>query len=154
MSPWEIALLAAGAAVAGGLPVAWFTRPMKIKTPTDAQSPAAALLTMVADATEKQRQQEVRRPVYLEFLVRVEAALGTAGPTSASALEERRAVSSALDAMELVGPADVIETARHLASLAQHDDSRSYSEVEQAKTAFLASARGALGSPAGAISGG
>ncbi|MET8561234.1 hypothetical protein ABZV75_11840 [Streptomyces flaveolus] len=120
---------------------------MKIKTPTGAQPPAAALLTMLGDGARDQRQQEMRRPAYLEFLVRVEAALGAADPTGASALEERRAVSSALDVLELVGPAEVIATARHLASLAQRDDGRSSSEVEQARTAFLASARSALGSP-------
>lgn len=151
MSPWEIALIAVGSAVAGGLPVAWFTRPMKPRATSEAQPLAADFLMMITDAARDQRQREVRRPAYLEFLVRVDAALGMAGPTSASTLEERRAVSSALDALALVGPSDVVEAAQSLASLGQRDDWRLSSEAEHARTAFLSSARSALGSSSGAL---
>ncbi|MEK8146302.1 hypothetical protein NKH18_48790 [Streptomyces sp. M10(2022)] len=112
-----------------------------------AQSPAAALLTILNEAARDQRQQAVRRPAYLEFLVRVDAALSMGGPTGTLALEERSSLINALEVLELVGPADVVETARHLALLAQHNDGSSPSKVEQARMAFLASARGALGSP-------
>ncbi|MBT2527465.1 hypothetical protein J7E91_19050 [Streptomyces sp. ISL-99] len=124
---------------------------MKIKTPTGAQPLAAALLALRNDAARVQREREARRPAYLELLVRVDAALGMTG---ISTVEERRTVTGALDVLELVGPGNVVETARHLASLAQRDGGIPSSEVEQARTAFLASARSALGSPAGALSAG
>ncbi|MGX1668625.1 hypothetical protein [Streptomyces sp. NPDC055400] len=117
---------------------------MRRRATAGKQPLASDLLTLFSDAAHAQRQRETRRPAYLEFLVRVEAALGAADPTSVATLEQRRAVSRALDALLLVGPSDVVETAQHLASIAQQEG-RSPSDVEQARTAFLTSARSALG---------
>ncbi|MGX1909365.1 hypothetical protein ACWIID_10920 [Streptomyces phaeochromogenes] len=124
---------------------------MRLKATAEAKPLASDILMMVSNAARDQEQREVRRPAYLEFLVRVDAALGMAGPTGASTLEERRAVSSALDVLVLVGPSDVVETAQHLAALAQRDHGHSSSEVEHARTAFLTSARSALGSSSDAL---
>lgn len=152
MSPWGIALVAVGSAIAGGLVVAWFARPMKVKATSETQPLAADLVRLITGDAREQREREARRPAYLDFLVRVGAALGMAGPVGASTLEERRAVSSALDVLVLVGPADAVEAAQHLAALAQRDDWRLSSEVGEARAAFLTSARSALGSSSGALS--
>ncbi|WP_326812348.1 hypothetical protein OIE62_07330 [Streptomyces scopuliridis] len=108
-------------------------------------------MMLIGSATHAQRQREMRRPAYLEFLICIEAALGTANPGAAS-LEEQRAVNRALDALVLIGPSDVVETAQRLASLVQPDHGRSPSEVERARTAFLTSARSALGTFSGDLS--
>ncbi|MFC8661936.1 hypothetical protein [Streptomyces sp. NPDC057199] len=145
MSPWEIALIAVGSAIAGGLPVAWFTRPMRVKATSETQPLAADLVRLITGDGRVQREREARRPAYLDFLVRVDAALGLVDPVGASTLEERRAVSSALDVLVLVGPSDAVEAAQHLAALAQRDDWRLSREVGEARAAFLTSARSALG---------
>lgn len=53
-------------------------------------------------------------------------------------------MSGALDALVLVGPYDVVETAQRLASLVQPDRRHSPDGAERARTAFLTSARIAL----------
>lgn len=140
MSLWVLALVAAGAAVAGSLSCAWFARPMGHQ----AKTVLPEILKEFGDAAHTQREREFRRPAYLEFLVRVNAALGAADPSGTASLEERRAVSSALNVMVLVGPANVVEAAQHLASLVHDDHWRSPSDVEHARTAFLTAARSAL----------
>ncbi|WP_435059253.1 hypothetical protein [Streptomyces sp. bgisy060] len=145
MTSWGMVLLVAAAAVAGGLTTAWFARPMRLETSTGTQELATALLTLRLGAAMDQRQREARRPVYLDFLLRIDAVLRATGEP---AMEERRAVASALDVLELWGPADVVEAARHLASLAQRDGGSPSGDVEQARTAFLTAARAALGSAA------
>ncbi|MER5210985.1 hypothetical protein ABT063_10480 [Streptomyces sp. NPDC002838] len=125
---------------------------MKLKATSQAQPLAADIVRMITGDARDQREREVRRPAYLDFLVRVDAALGLVGPTGASTLEERRAVRSALDVLVLVGPSDVVEAAQRLAALAQRDDWRLSSEVGEARAAFLTSARRALGSSLDALS--
>ncbi|WP_157876595.1 hypothetical protein [Streptomyces graminilatus] len=145
-------LVAAGSAFAGGLCVAWFARPV-VRRPTDEQPEqglAAAVpefLRAMADAPRAERQREADRAAYLEFLVRVEAAFGAASAGSTAPLAERRAVSEALDALRLVGPADVVEAAQDLTALALADHGSSPDDVERAKATFLNAARSALKPP-------
>ena len=156
MSLWEMVLVAAGSAVAGALPVAWFARPIGRRPAERPEHPLAAvypaILMAIGDARRAEREQEARRPAYIEFLVRVEAA-NAAAPSGAASLDERQAVSKALDVIALVGPADVVKAAQHLAlTLLTHaGHERSPDNVERARTAFVNAARSALEPPASLI---
>jgi hypothetical protein len=152
MSPWELVLVAAGSALAGSLCVVWFARPAR-GGPTH-EGPeqrlatvAPAILMALADAPRAELQRDTERSAYVEFLVRVEAAVAAASPGRAAPLAVRRAVGASLDVVVLVAPADVVEAAQHLSSLAQADQGCSAHDVEHARTAFLNAARGALKPP-------
>ncbi|MFG2370471.1 hypothetical protein ACGFY9_03195 [Streptomyces sp. NPDC048504] len=146
----EVALIAAVAAVAGGLPVIWFARPLRHRA-TSVAEVLPDVLQLIGSAANEQRQHDVRRPAYLEFLFRVEKALGAASPSGPAPLDKRRAVSSALDALRLVGPDDVVDAAQHLATLVQDDQRCPADDMDRAKTVFLAAARSALGVSAGGL---
>ncbi|MEV0471875.1 hypothetical protein [Streptomyces prunicolor] len=144
----EVALIAAVAAVAGGLPVIWFARPLRHQS-TSVAEVLPDVLQLIGSAANEQRQHDVRRPAYLEFLYRVDTALGATSPSGPAPLDKRRAVNSALDALRLVGPDDVLNAAQHLATLVQDDRSCPPDDVDRARTVFLTAARSALGVPAG-----
>ncbi|WP_416971654.1 hypothetical protein [Streptomyces sp. 4F14] len=147
MSPWELALVAVGSALAGGLSVAWFARPLGRRLADEAPERQLAavvpqIVMAIADAPRAERQREADRSAYVEFLVRVDGAFGAPGSTAP--LAERRAVGEALDVIRLIGPADVVEAAQGLAALARADHRASPHDVEHAKTTFLNAARSAL----------
>jgi hypothetical protein len=98
----------------------------------------------LADAPRAQQRHEFERSAYVEFLVRIEAAFTAATASRPAPLAERRAVSAALYVLVLVAPADVVESARHLASFTDAGHGCSPHDVEHARTTFLNTARSAL----------
>ncbi|MGI5457606.1 hypothetical protein ACQEWB_31440 [Streptomyces sp. CA-249302] len=147
MTPWQIVIVAVGSALAGGLVTSWFARPTSRLAAEGEEQPLAAVapaLAAIADGPRHERERDIERSAYVEFLVRVEAAFRHAAPGSATPLAHQRAVGAALDILRLVGPNEVAEAAQRLASLATADHGRSPHEVEDARNVFLNAARSAL----------
>ncbi|MEU6349655.1 hypothetical protein ABZ896_10045 [Streptomyces sp. NPDC047072] len=147
MTFWQMVIVAVGSAVAGGLVTYGFARPTGRPAAEKEEQPLTAValaLAAIADTPRQERERDVERSAYVEFLVCVEAAFRHAAPGSASPLAHQRAVGAALDILRLVGPDEVADAAQRLASLATTDHGCLPHEVEDARNAFLNAARSAL----------
>ncbi|WP_329276961.1 hypothetical protein [Streptomyces sp. NBC_01451] len=117
MSEWGVALIAAGAAVAGGVVTGWFTRSAGLRQATAAQHAgdrqADALLHTVQATLDEQKRARIderRRQVYgnfLEFTERV-AWLNNLE------LQVEPSMSRVMASLTLEGPASVEDPARQM----------------------------------------
>ncbi|MGX1671081.1 hypothetical protein [Streptomyces sp. NPDC055400] len=148
MGEWGIALVAAGAAIAGSIVTGWYTRNAGIQQAAaarhagDRQADAlldSVRLTLRGEAD--QRGSARRRQVYAEFLGAAEARILTER-TGRGQADDEIVLQRALGGVVLEGPAEVAHAAtvfvdglrRHLA----------LDDLDRAKLAFVAEARRTL----------
>lgn len=144
-----VALIAAGAAVAGSLVTGWFSRSAGIKQAQAARDSgerqADALLDSVrltVEAEARQRSLTLRRQVYADFLGAAEARI-LAERTGRGQPEDPARLQAAYGAVVLEGPTEAATAAQHLLDgLRRHDTP---DELAEAKHAFIAAAREGLG---------
>ncbi|MFG3253241.1 hypothetical protein [Streptomyces sp. NPDC048172] len=151
MGEWGVALITAGAAVAGGLVTGWFGRSAGVKQADAArhagERQAEALLDSVRltiEAEARQRSVTLRRQVYAEFLGVAEARI-LAERTGRGQPDDAVRLQTALGSVVLEGPAEVAAAAQHLLDgLRRHGTP---DELGQAKLAFISAAQEALNRP-------
>ncbi|MBY8869216.1 hypothetical protein [Streptomyces sennicomposti] len=149
MSEWGIALIAAGAAIAGSVVTGWYSRSAGIRQADAARHAgdrqAEALLEsvrMTVRGEAEQRALAVRRQVYAGFLGVAEARVlaertGRGGDQGDAVLLQR-----ALGEVVLEGPSDVAAAAARLVdALRRHEPP---DDLNRAKLAFVTEARRAL----------
>ncbi|MFF9312339.1 hypothetical protein ACF1BS_15655 [Streptomyces sp. NPDC014748] len=149
MSEWGIALIAAGAAIAGSVVTGWYSRSAGIRQADAARHAgdrqAEALLEsvrMTVRGEAEQRALAVRRQVYAAFLGAAEARVlaertGRGGEQGDAVLLQR-----ALGEVVLEGPSDVAAAAARLVdALRRHEPP---DDLNRAKLAFVTEARRAL----------
>ncbi|MYX46136.1 hypothetical protein GTW59_34585 [Streptomyces sp. SID89] len=149
MSEWGIALIAAGAAIAGSVVTGWYSRSAGIRQADAArhagERQAEALLEsvrMTVRGEAEQRALAVRRQVYAGFLGAAEARVlaertGRGGEQGDAVLLQR-----ALGEVVLEGPSDVAAAAARLVdALRRHEPP---DDLNRAKLAFVTGARRAL----------
>ncbi|MYX31902.1 hypothetical protein GTY75_35815 [Streptomyces sp. SID8381] len=149
MSEWGIALIAAGAAIAGSVVTGWYSRSAGIRQADAARHAgdrqAEALLEsvrMTVRGEAEQRALAVRRQVYAGFLGAAEARVlaertGRGGEQGDAVLLQR-----ALGEVVLEGPSDVAAAAARLVdALRRHEPP---DDLNRAKLAFVTEARRAL----------
>jgi uncharacterized protein (DUF2267 family) len=140
MSEWAVALIAAGAALAGSVVTGWYSRAAGIRQ-ADAVL-AAARATLAGEAALRARA--LRRQTYAEFLAaagdRVLAERTGRGPAG-----DEAALHRAAGAVDLEGPAAVSDAARAVVgALRRH---ASPDELRAAERDFTEAARAALAAP-------
>ncbi|MFS4107566.1 hypothetical protein [Streptomyces sp. PD-S100-1] len=149
MSEWGIALIAAGAAIAGSVVTGWYSRSAGIRQADAARHAgdrqAEALLEsvrMTVRGEAEQRALAVRRQAYAGFLGAAEARVlaertGRGGEQGDAVLLQR-----ALGEVVLEGPSDVAAAAARLVdALRRHEPP---DDLNRAKLAFVTEARRAL----------
>ena len=145
-----VALIAAGAAVAGSLVTGWFSRSAGIKQAQAARDSggrqADALLDsvrMTVEAEARQRSLSLRRQVYADFLGAAEATV-LAERAGRGQPDDPARLQAAYGAVVLEGPTEVAAAARHLLDgLRRHGTP---DELDQAKRAFISAAQDGLNS--------
>jgi hypothetical protein len=145
MSGWEIALVAAGSAIAGGLVTGWFTRPggkQALLVAGDPQADALAKAVQMAVREHRALQMfEVRRRTYMQFIQAAESVCWKR-TTGGASPADRLALHQALAAVELEGPPDVADAAREIVDRSRKD--QSLDELDDAKLNFISTAHGVL----------
>ncbi|MFI7008621.1 hypothetical protein [Streptomyces sp. NPDC050145] len=152
MSEWAVALIAAGAALAGSVVTGWYGRSAGIRQAEAArhagERQADALLASVRltlSGEARLRAQELRRRTYTEFLAAADDRL-LAERTGRGQGGDEAALHRAAGAVELEGPDEVAGAARALvAALRRH---ASPDDLRDAKRQFTEAARTALATAA------
>uniref|UniRef100_A0AAU2V770 Uncharacterized protein n=1 Tax=Streptomyces sp. NBC_00003 TaxID=2903608 RepID=A0AAU2V770_9ACTN len=145
MSDWGIAVIAAGAAIAGSVVTGWYGRSAGIRQATAARHAgdrqADALLEsvrMTLHAESRHRELALRRQTYAEFLGAAEARILTER-NGRGQPDDDVMLQRALGAVVLEGPADAAAAAQHLVDcLRRHARP---DELREAKLAFVAVAQ-------------
>ncbi|MGX2996438.1 hypothetical protein JNUCC64_19550 [Streptomyces sp. JNUCC 64] len=145
MGDWGIALIAAGAALAGSVVTGWYARGAGLRQAEAARHAgdrqADAVLEsvrMTLRAEAEHRESALRRQVYAEFLGAAEARL-LAERTGRGGADGDVALQRALGGVLLEGPSEVADAARHLVDgLRRHERP---DELQRAKLAFVSVAR-------------
>ncbi|WP_258016149.1 hypothetical protein [Streptomyces sp. AJS327] len=156
MSELGVALIAAGAAIAGGVVTGWYSRSGGIRQAEAArhagERQADALLESVRMTFRREARQRalaLRRETYAEFLGAAETRI-LAERTGRGRADDEAGFQRALGALALEGPAEVVEAAERLAeSLRRHQPP---DELHRAKRRFVEEARRALDDPTAAES--
>ncbi|MFI2434307.1 hypothetical protein [Streptomyces sp. NPDC018693] len=151
MSDWGIALIAAGAAVAGSVVTGWYARSAGTRQAAAARHAgdrqADALLEsvrMTLRSEADQRALALRRQVYAAFLGAAEARL-LAERTARGQSGDDVLLHRTLGEVVLEGPADVAAAATRLMDgLRRHETP---DELNRAKSAFVTEAQRALNAP-------
>ncbi|MEV5984964.1 hypothetical protein AB0L85_08055 [Streptomyces sp. NPDC052051] len=151
MSEWGVALIAAGAAVAGSVVTGWFGRSAGLRQAEAARRAgdrqAEALLEsvrMTLRGEEQQRALALRRQIYAEFLAAVEAKVLVERANRGTG-EEELVLRRAHSAVVLEGPTEVTATAsRVVEALRRHQPADA---VHRAKLEFIAAAQQAVNPP-------
>ncbi|WP_224350527.1 hypothetical protein [Streptomyces olivaceus] len=162
MGDLEIALIAAGAALAGSALTGWFTvlagnrQAAAAKHAGDKQ--ADAVLVTVQQTLDDQRaarQQDARRTAYATFLAAAELRADELGPGSRAVLAGVRRQSQdmaadldvALGLVELEGPSSVLAEAERVRELLRRgtgDPARQRADFLGLRAQFISAAQGAL----------
>ncbi|MFD3524844.1 hypothetical protein [Streptomyces sp. NPDC058653] len=145
MSDWGIALIAAGAAIAGGAVTGWYTRSAGIKQAAAARHAgdrqAEALLEsvrMTLRAESGHRELSLRRQTYADFLGAAEAKILTERGGRRQA-DDDVLLQQALSGVLLEGPPDAAAAAQYLVEcLKRHEKP---DELKKAKLAFVSVAQ-------------
>ncbi|MGW3163934.1 hypothetical protein ACWC9Q_13840 [Streptomyces sp. NPDC001142] len=151
MSELGIALIAAGAAIAGSVATGWFTRNAGIRQAEAArragERQADALLETVRMTLQEQaavRVLDLRRQTYARFLEAAEARILTER-TGRGREDDDGLLERVLGTVLLEGPAEVAAAAQDLVDrLRRHERP---DDLVEAKLAFLSAARTALSPP-------
>ena len=151
MSELGIALIAAGAAIAGSVATGWYTRNAGIRQAEAArlagERQADALLETVRMTLQEQatvRVLDLRRQTYARFLEAAEERI-LSQRTGRGRGDDETLLERALSTVLLEGPAEVAAAAQHLADRLR---ARERNDVlVEAKQAFLSAARAAMRPP-------
>ncbi|ONK09511.1 hypothetical protein [Streptomyces sp. MP131-18] len=148
MGEWGIALIAAGAALAGSLITGWFSRAAGSRQAEAARHAgdrqADALLETVRMTLREQRDarvQDVRRQTYVRFLEAAEGAI-LARRTGDGQASARADLQQALGAVDLEGPDAVAGAARGFLNGLRANEA--LGDLGRAREAFVDAARSAL----------
>ncbi|MCN9240230.1 hypothetical protein NGF19_05385 [Streptomyces sp. RY43-2] len=152
MSEWGVALIAAGAAIAGSVVTGWFGRSAGVRQAEAARCAgdrqADALLEsvrMTLRGEDRRRALALRRQIYAEFLAAVEARV-VAERTNRRTGDEELALRRAHSAVVLEGPTEVADAAgRVVDGLRRH---QSADDVHRVKLEFIAVAQQEVNPPA------
>ncbi|MGW0731599.1 hypothetical protein [Streptomyces sp. NPDC002851] len=149
MTEWGVALIAAGAALAGSVVTGWFAmgaggRQAEAARHAGDRQADAVLETVRATLHEQRttRVLDLRRQTYVRFLEAAASAASTLR-TGVADGPDQPSLERSLQAVLLEGPAHVAEAARELADRLER--SRPLDDIEEAESAFLTAARQALG---------
>jgi hypothetical protein len=149
MSEWGIALIAAGAAIAGSVVTGWYGRNAGIRQAEAARHAgdrqADAVLETVRRTLDEQaavRVRDLRRQTYVRFLETAQAEI-VAGRTGIGHAGGADALQRALVCVVLEGPDDVSRAAQDVADALRRHETPDH--LERAKLAFVAAARSAMG---------
>ncbi|MEV8017533.1 hypothetical protein AB0O76_14555 [Streptomyces sp. NPDC086554] len=145
MSEWGVALVAAGAAIAGSVVTGWYGRAAGMRQAEAARHAgdrqAEALLAsvrMTLGAEAERRVSDLRRQTYAEFLAAAESRL-LAERTGQGDGHDEALLYRALSAVALEGPTAVTEAAHRLIdSLRRHEGP---DELQRAREAFISVAK-------------
>lgn len=151
MTEWEIALVTAASAIAGGGITGWFSRSAGAKQAEAARQAgdrqADAMLATVRMTLEEQRTARVldmRRQTYVKFLEAADTAISTRR-TGEGHRDDRPALQRAFGAVLLEGPDGVAKAAQDLVEALREERGWSLDDLEQTRLAFINAARDVLG---------
>ncbi|MFZ4160452.1 hypothetical protein ACOZDE_18775 [Streptomyces griseoincarnatus] len=159
MGDLQLALVAAGSALAGSALTGWFTvlagrrQASAAKYAGDKQAEAVLLtVRQTLDEQRASRQEEARRTVYAGFLTAAERKREELNPGSRPVPTTYRSDATteldvALRLVELEGPPAVFEAAQRVQALLARptgDDMRNREHYVQARAAYIAAAQRAL----------
>ncbi|MFJ9851124.1 hypothetical protein [Streptomyces sp. NPDC101150] len=152
MGEWGIALIAAGAALAGSLVTGWYTRSAGTRQAEAARHAgdrqADALLETVRLTLQEQRAVRVldlRRQTYVAFLEAAEVVMLTSR-TGIGVSGDGAALQRAFGAVALEGPVEVARAAGEVVDGLRRQQSPDH--LERAKREFVSAAQAALDLPA------
>lgn len=155
MSDLGIALIAAGAAIAGSVATGWYTRSAGLRQAEAARQAgdrqADALLETVRITLREQaavRVLDIRRRTYAAFLGAAESRIRTER-TGRGRGDDDALLETALGEVVLEGPAEVAEAAQDVVDrLRRHEAPDS---IQRAKLAFVSAAQEALTTSPGGL---
>ncbi|MFJ8491278.1 hypothetical protein ACIRBZ_23435 [Streptomyces sp. NPDC094038] len=145
MSEWATTLIAAGAAIAGGIVTGWYTRSAGIRQAAAARHAgdrqADALLAsvrMTLQGEAAQRALALRRQVYAEFLGAAEARI-LAERSGRGRADDEVLLQRALGGVVLEGPIEVAAAAGRLVDCLRRHEAPD--DLHRAKLAFVEEAQ-------------